>query len=70
MSATISIRGQANFEALDEARQNGDLPPGTRIGPQRQSPYGWYPQPDNAVGTLQTGYKTSFWLIADKKGQD
>ena len=67
MSKTISIRGQANFKALDKARQNGDLPPGTIIGSQCQSPYGWYPKPANAVGTLQTGYKTSFWLIADKE---
>jgi len=66
MSQNISVRGQKDFKALDEATQTGELPADTQVGPQRQSPYGWYPKPDNTVGTLTTGYKTSFWLIAKK----
>lgn len=54
------------FQALDKAKKNGESPPDAQATIDRaQSPQGFYPKPDNAIGTVQAGYKSSFWIIKE-----
>jgi hypothetical protein len=50
-------------EAIAEAVADGRLPQGTRMGSNRQTPQGWFPKPEGAVGGVRLGYKNQRWLI-------
>lgn len=64
MIRLICDLGQDIFQAVEEAKAKGEAPPDAQATMDRaQSPQGFCPKPDNAIGTVKAGYKSSFWII-------
>lgn len=52
------------FQAVEEAKEKGEAPPDAQATMKRaQSPQGFCPKPDSAIGTVKAGYKSAFWIV-------
>lgn len=59
----IAEPGQSAFDALDEAIRDGEVSQNAQVGGVASETQGWFPRPENAIGTISLGARRRRWIV-------